>query len=93
MNNPKYVEIFKDYQKTLEKYISTEISKSFKFNFDEFVKLVNTHKEEIDETILEFLNSFSDLKLFLEIMVEQRSRVLEEIRTVKKLKNKANSKT
>lgn len=58
----------------------------------ELLTLMAEKENQVDEQILETLLSFSDYELFKEIMVEQRVRVEEEERTIKKKTNKANNK-
>lgn len=59
------------------------------FRMKAFSEQLETRREQVDEQVLETLLSFSDYALFKEIMVEQRRRVEEEERTIRRRTAKA----
>ena len=56
-----YMTIFKEYQDTIEAYLFKQLQEQVPtFDMDQFSKELETRNEEIDETIMDLLLSFSD---------------------------------
>ena len=70
-----YTQIFKEYTALTEKYIETNLIKRLpKYNIDDFYKLLEKRKKQIDEQLLDTLLSFTDFQTFKEMMLDYKAR-------------------
>ena len=69
-----YTTIFNEYTSTIEAYINTQLSEMIQgFSMERFIALLETRKDQIEETILDLLLSFSDFESFKEMMLFARA--------------------
>lgn len=72
-NKPEYMVIFKDYQKTIETHIERQLLSRVKdFNMKTFLLLLETRMTQIDEQLLDLLQSFGDFLSFKELMLDYK---------------------
>ena len=73
-NKLSYTPIFKEYQETIEGYLMTQLANMVPgFDMEKFSEDLTARKDEIDETIMDLLLSFSDFQQFKEMMVFERA--------------------
>ena len=73
-NKLSYMQIFKDYQNTIEGYLLKKLSEIIDdFSMDYFMGELKNRKDEIDDMIMDLLLSFSDFEQFKEMMVFERA--------------------
>ena len=73
-NKLSYMTIFKEYQETIETHLMESLKKMVPdFNMDEFSAQLEKRKDQIDETIMDLLLSFSDFMQFKEMMIFERA--------------------
>lgn len=73
-NKLSYMQIFKEYQDTIESYLLKRLSESIDdFSMEYFTGELKQRKDEIDDMIMDLLLSFSDFEQFKEMMVFERA--------------------
>jgi len=72
-NKLSYMPIFQEWSQTMEnhlvEYLSSHVSG---FDEQEFMDLCDVYRDEIDETILDFLTSLTDFAHFKELMLDYK---------------------
>ena len=85
-NKIEYMQIFNNYQQVIEKYIlDVNICLSLQkltqyvpnFSMGTFATLLATRTDQIDENLLEMINSFTDFQIFKQIMLEYKVFTLD----------------
>ena len=80
-----YMDIFKKYTDSIEKYIEKRLAEEIPgFKMEVFGQQLKKRKDEIDEQIMDLLLSFSDFAAFKEMMLMNRAYV---VATTPKLKS------
>ena len=85
-NKLSYMNIFKEYTKTIESYIEKvnligriknlfqNLSKRLpQYKVEDFFKLLKSRRNDIDEMLLDMLLSFTDFNLFKEMMLDYKN--------------------
>lgn len=73
-NKLSYMQIFKEYQQTIEGYLMQKLTDTIQgFSMDFFMGELKTRKDEIDDMIMDLLLSFSDFEQFKEMMIFERA--------------------
>lgn len=67
-----YMTIFQEYLATIERYIETRLSD---VRMDEFAAMLTRRQEEIDGPLYEMLLSFTDFRVFKEMMLDYKRAV------------------
>ncbi|XP_031552316.1 ADP-ribosylation factor-like protein 2-binding protein [Actinia tenebrosa] len=69
-----YTEIFKEYEKTVEKYIEDELKKRMpSFSMEDFMKLIQHRSDQIGPDIVEMLLSFTDFLAFKQMFLDYKA--------------------
>lgn len=73
-NKLEYTAIFKQYTELTEKYIESELIKRVpQYKIDDFYKLLEKRKHQIDEQLLDTLIAFTDFQTFKEMMLDYKA--------------------
>ena len=68
-----YTDIFKQYTKLTEKYLEQKlIEKLPQYKIDDFYKLLEKRKHQIDDQLLDILISFTDFQAFKEMILDYK---------------------
>ena len=73
-NKLVYTSIFKQYNDTIEAYITERLTNAIPdFSMERFIALLKDRKDEIDEPLMDLLLSFSEFESFKEMMLFARA--------------------
>lgn len=73
-NKLVYTTIFNQYTSTIEAHINAKLSEMVTdFSMERFIGLLDTRKDQIEESIYDLLLSFSDFESFKEMMLFARA--------------------
>lgn len=76
-NKLVYTTIFNSYTNTIEAYINQQLEQRVEnFSMERFIGLLDTRKDQIEETIYDLLLSFSDFASFKEMMLFARAHLV-----------------
>ncbi|KRX10175.1 hypothetical protein PPERSA_08578 [Pseudocohnilembus persalinus] len=85
-NKMEYMTIFKQYQQEIESYIEKQLMEMIEgFDIDILLDLLQEREDQIDESLLDLLYSFTDFEKFKAFILDYKKE-FEEIERIEKLK-------